>query len=146
MKNEKHIRIILDFAVSIDKNGIPDPLPDCTPLEWAHEGSERFKRLLAVLLSNEEVLKSILVERCAYFMDSMEDVEWSKLLCCDYDEMNYTTADILLAPIIAQLSQADQDEFKVGEDTAEGYHFVGYCFESSLTSTEVQICDCEVEA
>jgi hypothetical protein len=134
VKNEKHIRLTLDFTVTI-KDDIPNP-----GLKWASAKSQAFKDLFKILLMDQEVLKKVLAVQVA---DELANIADHELL----PDWIYGGEDLFLqlSPAIAQLSIEEQEEFHAGRDDGIECEFADYCFSTNLTHAEIAICECEVE-
>lgn len=127
---EKHIRLHIDFTITIAEQP-PCLLPgDIDPPEAAHEYDARQARLLEAVKAHPDVLKAWLHSVIAGQMHSHNWYDWDTLLMGR--ELSYQD---LLTPAIATLSKEDRDFF------SEGHH-LGYfedyidLFQQSFTIVE----------
>lgn len=128
----KHIQLTLNFKVTASDT----PQPPDDSQDW-HEYMERQKRLLQVVLTNQEHLHSLLRYQVTSHLEGMNWRKWDELLLGDNAEI-----EDVLAPVIAALSEADQEYFKDAEEHGVFYENVEEmmgCFSADLEAVQINV-------
>jgi hypothetical protein len=135
--NKKHIRLTLNFEISIDPSAIPNQGTDEEEIAYY----ARQRRLLHEILSNKEDLHRFLIGQ----IHTEFETGGMKNEIFEEEEVDI---DMSLAPPIARLSKTDQEYYR--EVEAENIFFeqvegVFDCFSTAISAVEIAICECEVE-
>lgn len=134
-KHTKHLRLTLDFTVTVDEENIPQGDD-----QGEQEYNARQKRLVQAILSDQKFFHEYLSYRVTGYLECMSWRDWYELLL---DAEDVRMKDIL-QPIIDTLSPADQQFFQDVEEHGvflENVETADDCFTTTMDEANLIIVD-----